>query len=378
MRARKISPLAFASILTLLVYVGIFMRIPIVPLYAKSLGASTVEVGLIAFSFMIIAAALAIPLGSLSDRLGRKRLIFAGLVLSSFASFLLSISQTPKQLMLVYALAGLGAAAFAPAMASFVGDTSTGRIGRAYGWYTSAMQAGMAAGPAAGGFIASYMSYSSAFFFSGAVIFLALLLCLNFPASTIELKPGNIEIKKLLQNKVVFACWMATFCIAFAFGTFQPFFPLYASTIGIGIFYIGLLFAIQSFFNAFARIPAGYISDRWGKRRPFIVIGMLLFAIGIILLASTADWYFILTLVALVGLTMGVATMAVSTSLAEAVHPASRGMAMGGFSTTLYGGFAISSLIGGKIISSFGYFYGFLAGGLVCALGALLFYAIER
>lgn len=378
MRAHKISPLAFASILTLLMYVGIFMRIPIVPLYAKSLGASTLEVGLIAFSFMIVAAALAIPLGSLSDRLGRKRLIFAGLGLSSFASFLLSISQTPKQIMLVYPFAGLGAAAFAPAMASFVGDTSTGRMGRAYGWYTSAMQLGMAAGPAAGGFIASYIGYSSAFFFSGTVIFLALILCLNFPTSTAELRPSNIEIKKLLQNRIVFVCWMATFCIAFGFGFFQPFFPLYASTIGLSVFYIGLLFTIQSFFNAFARIPAGYISDRLGRRNPFIVIGMLVLAAGIILLAFATSWHALITAVALIGLTMGIVTMAISTSLAEAVHPASRGMAMGGFSTTLYGGFAISSLIGGKIISSFGYFYGFLAGGLVCALGGLLFYAMER
>ncbi|MBP2680038.1 MAG: major facilitator superfamily 1, partial [Deltaproteobacteria bacterium] len=72
--------------LTLVLYLGAYMRLPLVPLFAQGLGASTVDVGMINAGFMLAAAALALPLGLMSDRLGRKRLILAGMAISCLTS----------------------------------------------------------------------------------------------------------------------------------------------------------------------------------------------------------------------------------------------------------------------------------------------------
>jgi MFS family permease len=301
-------------------------------------------------------------------------------------SFFLSISQTPTHVLIIYTFAGLGAASFAPAMASFVGDiTSKEKMGRAFGWYTSAMQVGMASGPVLGGLTAEYAGDAYVFILSGVVITIALLLAvLALPALSNEgLESGSVEhigrsLKDLKGNRTVVACWLATICIAFGFGVFHPFFPLYAQSIGLERFSIGLLFGVNSFFNAVARIPAGYLSDRLGKRNPFIIIGMVIFAFSIVSLALSTNWYALIALVAFMGLTMGITTMALNTSLVESVLPAKRGIAMGGFSTALYGGFAISSALAGGIISSFGYFPGFLVAGIICAIGSLLFYKLIK
>lgn len=68
-----------ARALTLAQYVAAYMRIPLVPLFARALGASTTEVGMINAGFMFCATVLSVPLGLVSDRLGKRRLIVARL-----------------------------------------------------------------------------------------------------------------------------------------------------------------------------------------------------------------------------------------------------------------------------------------------------------
>jgi MFS transporter, DHA1 family, multidrug resistance protein len=136
-----------ACMLTLVLYLGAYMRLPLIPLFARDLGASTVDVGMINAGFMLAAAALALPLGLMSDRLGRKRLILAGMGISCLTSLFLLVARTPLHVGLIYIFSGVGLACFSPAMMSHVGDSSPPNfLGRAYGWYTSALYLGMALG----------------------------------------------------------------------------------------------------------------------------------------------------------------------------------------------------------------------------------------
>jgi MFS family permease len=270
-------------------------------------------------------------------------------------------------------------------MASFIGDvTRRSKMARAYGWYTTSMQMGMASGPAFGGFIAGKGGYETTFLFSGAAIFIPLIgavLLLPSLREGAQRKEGTNHVGKALKelggSRRIVACWLAVLFIAYSFGAFMPFFPLYAQGIGLTAFTIGLLFTIQSIFNAAARVPAGYLSDRLGSRDPFITVGMAVFAISIALLVFFTEFYALAALISLIGLAMGIATMALSTSLAESVKPANRGIAMGGFSTALYGGFALSAAATGWIISSWGYGCGFLLAGLICGIGAVIFYILK-
>jgi MFS transporter, DHA1 family, multidrug resistance protein len=72
-------------------YFSSFMRIPVIPLYARSFGADAFQVGLINAAFLLMAGIVSLPLGILSDRLGRKLLIITGLALAAGSSFLLSL-----------------------------------------------------------------------------------------------------------------------------------------------------------------------------------------------------------------------------------------------------------------------------------------------
>ena len=116
-------------------YLGSNMRLPVVPLYAKSVGADTVQIGIINSAFLLMAGILSLPLGILSDRFGRKLFASLGLVVLTVTSFLLYFSRTPMQLFWIYLFFGAGVAAFGPTMMAFVADFSpTTHLGRSYGW----------------------------------------------------------------------------------------------------------------------------------------------------------------------------------------------------------------------------------------------------
>lgn len=380
-----LAPLSVLCVLAFLLYTGTFIRIPIIPLYAESVGATTFQVGLISSSFMVMAAFASIPFGSLSDRFGRRIFITSGLLLSTLASFLLFLSKSPYEIMAAYALAGFAMAASTPPLISLVGDLSaSGHMGASYGWFTAFMQMGMASGPSIGGLMAGIGGLASPFLLSGGMILAAVIFALGLP-TTRESRAnpkGNkgtmASLTVLLHKRKVIACWLTVLCVSFALGIFFPFFPLYAEGVGLSTFSIGLLFTVQSAFNALGRVPAGYFSDRTGRREPFIMAGLLVMPIGIISLVSTGNFYLLLPSVSIIGLAMGITTMGTSTLLAEAADPISRGVAMGGFTTFLYGGFALSAWIGGVIISAYDYWTGFFVAALTSIFGFIVFYGLMR
>ena len=372
--------LLMACIIVFITYVGAFIRVPVVPLFATELGASKFEVGLITFGFMIVAGLLAFPLGFASDKSGRKLFIFVGLALSFLSSFFMAFSSSTTEIILFYMLGGVGIASFAPSISSYVGDISR-EMGKSYGWFTAAMQSGMAAGPSVGGLVADISGYRDAFLISSVFMAVSIMITMFLPEADFPRRAGNIlsELKRLMSIRGIYTSWIAVLSIAFAFGLFMPFFPLYVSELGYTTMLIGLLFTVQSASNATGRIPAGYISDRYGKRDVFISSGLLIFGVGMFMIPFLKGLPELFVVVGIIGLVMGVVTTNLSAMLAESAPEGLRGLTMSGFSSFLYLGFASSSIIGGKVIQMSGYMAGFTMALLVCIAGSMVFtYASKR
>ncbi len=94
------------------------------PLFAVTLGATTSEVGFINSSFLLMCGLLALPLGLLGDRWGRKRIISLGLVIASGTSLLLYWSRTPLEVVGIYLGFGVGLAMIGPSLMAQVADIS--------------------------------------------------------------------------------------------------------------------------------------------------------------------------------------------------------------------------------------------------------------
>ena len=112
---------------------------------------------------------------------------------------------------------------------------------------------------------------------------------------------------------------------------------------GLGPASIGLVLLVLGLANTAARIPAGWLVDRTGRCPLYAIGGVLVAAAVAALLPHARGQAAILALSAVFGAASGVAFVAVSVGLAGASTPATRGLVMGGYSTSLYLGFALGS-----------------------------------
>ena len=358
-------------------YFGTYMRFPVVPLFAQSLGADTALVGVINAAFLLTAGALSLPLGLIATRLGMKRLAGVGLLILAASSFLLAVSNTPHQLIWIYLFSGAGLAAFGPTTMSYVaGISPSTHLGRAYGWYTTALYAGMSLGPAAGGFVAEAWGFPLVFILSGLSICATFWVMFFFlprarhvmPVKTRQPALGRGIIREVWKNTPLLGTWLATGAGCFGLGIFITYLPLHAHEQGLTYGQIGLVFAAQGLMNAVSRFPFGYLSDRVQNRSLLVTLGLL----GIV--ASLAGYgvsrrplHFDLCAVAM-GLSMGLAFTSVAAFAIETVLPEFRGLAMGGYNSAIYLGMMVSSAGLGPIIGRIGFQDGFLFTALITLL----------
>ena len=352
-------------------YFASYMRLPVAPLYARSLGADASQVGAVNAAFFITAGLLSFPLGLVSDLWGRKRMAAAGLTIIAAATFLLCFSRTPLQMALIHLFLGIGLAALGPPTMSLVADISPpSHLGRSYGWYTTALYGGMSLGPAAGGFVAKAMGFPSTFFIAACIVLATLGMVVFFLPRPVHVRAAGGKslsraARELLHNRPLVACLAATLGGCFALGAFITFIPLHAQELGLDMGWIGFIFSAQGVSNALSRIPFGRLSDRVERREGLIVIGGVILSFSMAGFAIAREPTLFILFALTLGVGMGLAFTSIGALIAEVTAEEFRGFAMGGYNTCIYVGMMLSSAIMGPVIEKAGFPGGFLCSAVV-------------
>src|SRR5881409_2109294 len=95
---------------------------PLLPLIASDLGITPGHAGIIVTTYSLAAAAFALLVGPVSDRVGRKKVLVSGLAVFSLASFFTYHVSTFGALVILRALTGLAAGTLSTSALSFAGD----------------------------------------------------------------------------------------------------------------------------------------------------------------------------------------------------------------------------------------------------------------
>ena len=272
-RERLTRLLLFCMVICFVTNLASYMRIPVLPLMATSLGADSVRVGLINSAFMLSAGLLSVPAGLLSDRIGRRKLITWGLLILSGSSFLLYGSSDLLQMAAAYLLFGAGLAAFTPTLLSHVVDiTPPERLGVTYGLYSAVLHCGLTIGPAAGGFLGRAVGLRQVFLVSGSLIlFMFLFAMAVLPRDTQHRSAAGeptaywVLWREMLRNRALLACLVTSFGFSISTGVFSTFIPLFLHDLGMNAGHVGLVFAGQALANGFSRIPLGRLADRFHR-----------------------------------------------------------------------------------------------------------------
>jgi len=361
-------------------YFATSMRLPVVPLYARALDITTVQIGIINAAFFLMAGLLSLPMGLVSDRTGTKAVASAGIAILAVSAFSLYLCDTFLELTLVYLFFGIGTAAFGPTMMSFVARISPAtHLGRSYGWYTTALFCGMSFGPAVGGFMAQNTGFIPVFIAIGILLLLDLgALVFFMPGKTrLEMPRSGTQktaapLKNLFVNRPLMACWLVTLSACFGLGMFTSFIPLHAHNLGLNVKEIGLIFFVQGLCNGFSRIPFGYLSDKVSHRGTLVIIGGIGYSAAIAGFGVSKVLAHFIGFAIVSGCSSGLAFTSVGALIAEVVPAESRGVAMGGYNTCIYFGMMLSSAFMGGVIQTTGFANGFYITALinVASIGA--------
>jgi EmrB/QacA subfamily drug resistance transporter len=136
------------------------------PTLVRELNASTTQLEWIVDAYNLMFAAFVLAAGNLGDRVGRKGVLIAGLVVFAASSFAGGLGNSPGELIAARAVMGLGAALIFPATLSLLTNVFTERRerARAIGLWGASTGVGIAVGPIVGGWLLEHFSWQSVFF----------------------------------------------------------------------------------------------------------------------------------------------------------------------------------------------------------------------
>lgn len=276
---------------------GMGLVTPFLPIYANTMGASGLEVGLIQAAFSITGIGTLLFVGRLSDRYGRKSFLSAGLIILAVASFGLLYAANPLHLILWRFFQGLGASAHLPIAQAYLGDiTPKGSEGRWMGYFNAVLFAGLGAGPLLGGVITDAFSMKASFLIMGVLNILGLIATLLF----LKEMPRKIAAREHasyiapLKSRILRGIFAYRMTAGLGTASLMAFVPLFADKkLGLSASLIGIVLA--------ARTPAsiiqsytGRLADRWDRR--FMVFwGGMATVVAMVLLPSTNGFWALLT-----------------------------------------------------------------------------------
>lgn len=158
------------------------------------LGATQSELEWAINSYTLVFAGLLFSAGLLGDRLGRKKVLIAGLVVFGLGSALAAQSGSPVELIAFRAVMGLGAAFVMPAtLAVLMNVFERDEQPKAIGIWAGGVGLAIAIGPITGGLLLDHFWWGSVFLVNVPIVVLALGLMLWLVPESRDPAPGRID-----------------------------------------------------------------------------------------------------------------------------------------------------------------------------------------
>jgi len=360
---------------------------PVLPLYANALGATDSLLGLIAAVSPLAGILFSFPVGVLSDRLGRRRLlVVSGIVFLAAPIFYLLVTD-PLALIPVRFFHGTATAILGPVISAIIAERFPATKGEMLGSYSSATLVGRTLAPLAGGIIISVFLYMPGLFpyrmvyivaALAAIPVLVLILRYRDEHAGAQGMPGisvfRESLRTFLTNASLRATALADAATYFAFGAVETFLPVYLLALGFAAWQIGVIFAVQVLIIAATKPFFGRFADRADKRYQ-IAAGVLVTGGAAAALPLVAGFWEVLAVSAAFGLGMAFSTVATSAYVADVAKRDQIGASMGALSSIMDIGQSAGPFVTGIVITYAGYTMGFFTGFVLALVVVAVFVA---
>ncbi|MCM3790072.1 MFS transporter [Domibacillus indicus] len=351
----------------------LFLVSPLLPFISEAYSVSSAMTGWMVTVFAVTYAIAAPFFGWASDKNGRGIFITFGLLLFSFSNILTAFSPSFTWLIISRILAGLSVAAVTPLIYAIIGDIApSNRRGTWLSIVVSGHLTALWAGAPIGTLLEHFLGWRSVFVVMAIIG--TLLVIVNF--KTWKYVPGRNVTRNLLEGNLLRILGSVSVTTLWAISMYALYVYLGAALYSENRFTSSEIALAVTFYGIGAvlgSLISGQFTDRFGEKKiskaTLILLTLILVCLGIFF--SSGDWiYFFLFIWALVGYAGFTSYQARLT----VEYPKERGIVMAWNNTALYIGITIGSIIGGYVISNWG--YPFLP--YVCSIAAIISFVLSN
>ncbi len=337
------------------------LLIPLLPTLGRDFGVSVQDLGWLLSSYALAAALASLLLGPLSDRFGRVIFLRVGLGFFFLIAVSTYFSQGYSQLFWFRAMTGLAAGLLSTCTASFVGDFFPyERRGRIMGVVLSSYFVALILGVPLAAWVAQIWKWKG-IFLASSLLAVLLLICtlLFFPGDRYSLARSSgvrwSVYPRLIQQRETAAAIAVSFGVSGATLAFLTFISNYLDqSFGLSPLQISSLFMTAGIAAAVGSPISGWISDRFTKRRVFLVANTVL--VVPLLALDRVGWGLpLIGLFFVISLCISFRQTALHTLQTELVQGGERGTFLALRNAGSQLGISISVLVAGNLYSQVGY-----------------------
>lgn len=355
---------------------------PTFSLFARDLGIAVALLGTINTLGSFTQLLIALPVGLLSDRVSRPRIITTGMLIYALALVFFSLAQGPALLIVGRVFTAFAAVMIFQIGSAHLGDiTVTGQRESAYGFLTTAMGLGFTVGPLIGSQLAERQGPRTAYVVGASVALLGCLLAWRFLRDTSHdsvqrprARSGGLlaGMRFVLRQRDLLVVSFGNLLMGMTFnGAISTFFPIYGDHVHLTEATIGTIFAVRALVSAASRFPNSMIARRVGGK-PVLLAALCLEVFVMFGIARTGNAILLTLLLVAEGMAFGAYLVAGQTYIAERTTRETRGAAVGVYSTASNLGGTVAPVLLGIIAGRWGIASVFTVTGYALAVGFTL------
>jgi len=346
LRASGSPALAVLATISFVSSLGISIMLPLLPLYALSLGASPLQLGLMTSGFAIANGVAQFASGFLMDRYGARRFVVAGIGTYAAANLLIATAPTAVALIGYRVLAGFGGGINMVATRLYISQTAEqASLAFFNSIISAATSAGSVLGPGFGGLVAAGGDLRAPFYIVAGTSALAFAAALFLPRPTPRPHEAAAAVTAGgVWNRTVYTLLGGNLLLLIGFGGWiTSYAPFVTTRLGWSTFDVGIIFTIFGLGDITLGPWLGHLADRTGRRRMAVLSSIPIFLFGFIVFFGLPKPFFYA-----ISFVTGAALTAYNASwfalLTTAVPAARRGRVFGVVSAVAQTGTVIGAL----------------------------------
>lgn len=372
-------PLAIVAAISFVSSLGIGVMLPLMPLYAISLGATPVQLGLMTAAFSVTNTAGQLLAGVYMDRTGSLPFLRFGTAIYAAGNALIATAQDALALIAYRGFAGLGAGGNLIGTRVYVAQTAAPeRMATVNGVLASAQSAGQVIGPVFGGTVVALFDLRAPFVIVAVTSGLAFLALFSLPVPSRPASAPRVGAPTSALNRSVVTLLIANLFLLSGFGGFVTAYAPFATQIrSWSMLEVGVIFSLFGAGSVVLGAPLGQLADRTGRRRVgvFSTIPVFLFGFAMVL-----DWprtvLYGITFIAGAGLTGFAASW--FALLNDASPEGRKGRTFGFVSALSNLGTVVGALGAAAVWETYGLSFGLLLPSISALLAGLTLLALPR